>query len=73
MFDQNYFARNSNKEILILKANRQMGDVYEITTQLQPVLRLSLRYFWEKTVKLTFDDLDPQIFSLKGSSIRTKI
>ena len=33
-----------------------MDDVREITTQLQPVLKLSLRYFWEKTVKLTFDD-----------------
>ena len=35
-----------------------MDDVHEITTQLQPVLKLSLRYFWEKTVKLTFDDTE---------------
>ena len=35
-----------------------MDDVHEITTQLQPALKLSLRHFWEKTVKLTFDDTE---------------
>ena len=35
-----------------------MDDVHEITTQLQPVLKLRVRYFWERMVKMTFDDTE---------------